>query len=191
MHFARRFALVSGLVITLIALGIIVKETTQKRRLPMEAEPTTSNFALTSSAFANNQPIPPLHTCKGQNVRPALAINNIPSGTQSLAIIMSDPDAVNGEWVHWLAWDIDPSITSIDEQSRLDSSIQGMTSFGKTGYDGPCPAVGTGVHRYVFDLYALDTKLNLPATSNQTQLKTAMQGHIKSQTRLTGSFSGD
>src|SRR5262249_8568101 len=158
----RRMTLIIGLVITLVTFAIIFKETAQNRKQNMSPENTTNQFAVTSSAFANNKPIPAEFTCKGQNHRPPLAITNAPAGTVSFAVILRDPDAVNGEWTHWLAWNL-PGTTTTIGTALPTGSFEGTTSFGSIAYGGPCPPAGTGVHRYIFDLYALNASLDLPA----------------------------
>ncbi len=157
----------------------------------MEANIESNGFSLTSPAFKNNQPIPQLYTCKGQNIRPSLSIKRLPSGTKSLAIIMRDPDAVNGDWTHWIIWNIEPATTTIDGGTIPPGATEGITSFGKPGYGGPCPPQGTGVHRYIFEAYALDIMLNLPANTDRNQLQTAMTSHILGQARLTGSLANN
>lgn len=157
----------------------------------MDANVASETFSITSPVFDNNGPIPPLYTCKGQNSRPPLSLLRPPETTKSLAIILRDPDAVNGDWTHWVIWNIEPKVATIDEQTLPDGAVEGQTSFGKSGYGGPCPPKGTGAHRYVFEAYALDTLLDLPKDTKREQLQAAMQGHILGQARLTGSFSAD
>jgi Raf kinase inhibitor-like YbhB/YbcL family protein len=191
MHFTRRIGLAIGLSVTIIAFGIIFMETTDKKRLPIDSNPESNRFALMSPALTNNDPIQPVYTCRGQNMRLPLSIHRPPSGTKSLTVIMSDPDAVNGEWTHWLIWNIDPATENIDEKSLPVGAIEGLTSFGKQGYSGPCPSAGTGVHRYVFEIYALDQVLDLPASADRNQFKTAVSGHVIEEARLTGSFEAE
>ncbi len=186
MHLTRRIALAIGLIVTLVTFGIIFRETTDKKRLPVEANIKNDNFTLASPVFSNNEPFPVMYTCKGQDTRPPLSIERPPAGTQSFALIMQDPDAVSGSWVHWTIWNIDPIISNLDEKTLPEGSVEGITSLGKTGYSGPCPPANTGVHRYVFELYALDTVLNLASDANSEQLQEAIQGHILAQSRLTG-----
>lgn len=191
MHHTRRIALALGLIVTIVAFGIIFRETTDKKRLPVDANIKNDSFALSSPVFSNNQPFPAIYTCKGQNIRPPLSIERPPAGTQSFAIIMQDPDAVSGNWVHWTIWNIDATTTNIDENTLPQRSVEGIASSGKSGYNGPCPPAHTGVHRYVFEIYALDTILSLTADADTNQLQDAMRGHILAQSRLTGSLEAD
>ncbi len=191
MHFTRRIGLAIGLSVTIIAFGIIFMETTDKKRLPIDSNPESNRFSLMSPALSNNEPIQSMYTCRGQNIRLPLSIHRQPSATKSFAIIMSDPDAVNGDWTHWTVWNIDPSTENIDEKSLPAGAIEGLTSFGKSGYSGPCPPAGTGIHRYVFEIYALDKLLDLPANADRNQLIAATAGHIIEEARLTGSLDAE
>lgn len=142
---------------------------------------------LTSPAFSQNQQIDSKYTCDGENVSPPLAIADVPSGAQSLALIVEDPDSPGGTFTHWLIWDIEPAITQIDEGMVTEEAAEGINDFGNTGYGGPCPSSGT--HRYIFKLYALDSKLNLPAQTSKEDLMVALEGHILAQTELTGLYN--
>lgn len=120
---------------------------------------------LTSPEFEHNKLIPRKFTCMGEDVNPALHIKDIPKAAQSLVLIVDDPDAPMGNWVHWVVYDI-PAIADIKEGSI--PGTQGINDFNKINYGGPCPPSGT--HRYFFKLYALDTKLNLPQGRTKTQI---------------------
>jgi len=118
---------------------------------------------ISTIAFNNNDPVPPRY--KG-STNPPIDISGVPETAKSLALIMHDPDAVSGDYVHWTLWDIDPQTTTILEASIPAGATAGLTSAGKPGYIGPRPPAGSGRHHYTFDLYALDTVLDLlPATS--------------------------
>ena len=138
---------------------------------------------LTSPEFANNSSIPSRFTCKGENINPALEIHDVPTGTQSLALIMDDPDAPMGTWVHWVVFDI-PVISKIDENSIPGK--QGRNNFGRKDYGGPCPPPGT--HRYFFKLYALDKMLGLAEDINKGALEKATQAHILEKAELIGLY---
>ena len=145
-------------------------------------------FELTSSAFSGGQQIPAKYTCDGEDISPPLQWSEPPAGTQSLALIMDDPDAPVGTWDHWLLFNLPASSRSLPEQAGMPAgSAAGKNSWGRTGYGGPCPPRGT--HRYFFKLYALDTTLALPAGTNKSQLLQAMAGHILAQTELMGTYS--
>ena len=142
---------------------------------------------VTSPSFANNQPIPAKYTCDGLNINPPLSFSDIPSNAKSLALIVDDPDAPGGTWTHWILWNISPETKTIEENSVLKNAVEGMTSFGKPGYGGPCPPSGT--HRYFFKLYALDETLSLSTSTNVTELTKAMKDHIVAQAELIGLYS--
>jgi len=131
---------------------------------------------LESSAFANNQPIPERYTCDGANVNPPLTVLEPPTEAESLVLIVEDPDSPEEDWVHWLLWDMNPQVSEIQEDSLPDGATEGVTSFGTTDYGGPCP--GSGTHRYIWKLYALDTILGLSSDIKKDELIAAMDGHI-------------
>jgi Raf kinase inhibitor-like YbhB/YbcL family protein len=158
----------------------------------ISTEEAVMTFTLTSSTFAQGQPIPRDYSCKGRDISPALAWTEPPVGTQAFALIMDDPDAPAGTWVHWVIFNIPASARALNEAmptgSQLaDGSVQGKTSAGSSGYHGPCPPSGT--HRYFFKLYAVDGMLNLTASADKQALLKAMEGHILAQAELMGTFS--
>jgi Raf kinase inhibitor-like YbhB/YbcL family protein len=141
------------------------------------------SLEVSSSEFELNGFIPSRFTCDGLNVNPPLAIDHIPAGTSSLALIVDDPDAPIRSWVHWLAWNI-PVTQHIKEDCSLKE--QGMNDFRENRYCGPCPPYGT--HRYFFKVYALDVRLQLPAKTTKTELERAMQGHVVGYGELVGRY---
>lgn len=146
-----------------------------------------TNMNLTSSAFQNNGIIPSKYTCDGENINPPLKIFGIPQNTQSLVLIVDDPDSPTGTWVHWTVFNIDPKIQEISENSVPEGAVEGITDFGSIGYGGPCPH--SGAHRYFFKLYALDAKLDLLAGSSKKEIEKAMEGHILDKAELIGLYS--
>ena len=147
----------------------------------------TTQLSLTSDAFANGQSIPAKYTCKGKNISPALAWKEPPPGTQSLALIMDDPDAPGGTWVHWILFNIPVSTHTLTEDLHASSISVGKNSWGDMHYGGPCPPSGT--HRYFFKLYALDSHLSLSPGATKDQVLNAMEGHTLAQGELVGTFS--
>ena len=145
-----------------------------------------NKMKLTSSAFENNQFIPAKYTCDGQNINPSLSINDVPEGTQSLVLIVDDPDSPSGTFTHWLIWNISPQTAEITEGNIPSEAAQGKNDFGKVGFGGPCPSSGT--HHYQFKLYALDTTLDLASSVTKSDIEKAMQGHILDQTLLNGLY---
>lgn len=140
---------------------------------------------LLSPAFNDGGEIPSEYTCDGADVSPSLTFHNIPNNTKSLALIMDDPDAPRGTWVHWLIWNIPPNITGFSKGENITYPL-GTNDFGTLTYGGPCPPSGT--HRYFFKLYALDTMLQLKKGANKKQLEDAMSGHIIEEAQLMGTY---
>lgn len=161
----------------------------KQRRPRMNNVMFSSRMLLSSPAFSHNGKIPDKYTCRGQNVSPPLLISGVPAGTRSLALILHDPDAVSGDFTHWVVWNISPVTTRIDENSSPAEATQGTTDFGKPAYGGPCPPKSTGTHRYMFELYALKDFVNLEANANRAQLEATMQTQIVAHTTFTGLFS--
>jgi Raf kinase inhibitor-like YbhB/YbcL family protein len=149
-------------------------------------------FQLTSKDFPSGAAIPRQHTCQGPDESPELHWGEAPAGTASLALIVDDPDAPAGVWVHWVAWNIPAAEhgTAANfprQEQAANGARQGRNDFGKIGYNGPCPPPGK-THRYFFRLYALDTRLDLQAGATRAQLDAAMQGHILAKTEYMGTF---
>jgi len=149
-----------------------------------------SDLSLESKAFSNNSEIPKKHGYKNGNVSPPLTISGTPNETQSLAIIMDDPDAmgaVGKVWVHWVIWNINPNTSEIPEGSVPSEASEGKTDFGENGYGGPAPP--DKEHTYIFKLYALDKKLESPKGATKKQIEESMKGHIIAETKLEGRYS--
>lgn len=149
---------------------------------------------LTSSAFAEGQPIPAKHTCDGAGISPPLKWSNVPTGAKSLALICDDPDAPAGVWVHWVLYDLQPTVTELPEgvpttETIPDGAKQGVNDFKHIGYGGPCPPRGDP-HRYFFKLYALDAELQFKAKATKKELVRAMEGHVlaEGQGQLMGTY---
>ena len=142
---------------------------------------------LTSDAFANGQSIPAKYSCIGKNISPALAWNDPPAGTKSFALIVDDPDAPMGTWVHWVLFNLPADARNLQESADTSAVSVGKNSSGNMHYDGPCPPSGT--HRYFFKLYALDSNLSLSPGATKEQVLKAMDSHILAQGELMGTFS--
>lgn len=138
---------------------------------------------ITSPNFKDNEFIPKKFTCEGEDVNPALIIEGIPEEAKSLALIVDDPDAPMGTWVHWVVYDI-PVVDRIEENSIPGK--QGINDFGRRDYGGPCPPSGT--HRYFFKIYALDEMLNLKEGVSKRELERIIQGHILEKAELIGLY---
>jgi Raf kinase inhibitor-like YbhB/YbcL family protein len=140
-------------------------------------------LSVTSPAFKHNGSIPAKYTCDGSNINPELIIGDLPADTKSLALIMEDPDAPGGTYVHWIMWNI-PPVKKIEEKSS--QGTQGKNERNENKYYGPCPP--GGMHHYHFRVYALDAKLELPAETNKSALLKAMEEHIIGSGELTGTY---
>ena len=145
-----------------------------------------SELSITSPAFLPGGMIPSKYTCDGADVSPPLLIGNVPEKTRSLALIVDDPDAPMGTWVHWVVWNIGADTSKIPENSVPPGALQGTTDFRKQEYGGPCPPSGT--HRYFFKLYALDSSPAAQAGATKAQVEEAMKGHVLAQAELIGRY---
>lgn len=143
------------------------------------------NMKITS-AFEHNSNIPSIYTCDGDDLAPELTISGVPEGTKELALIVDDPDAPMGTWVHWLVYNLPADTAKIDAKNLPAESIQGMTDFKRIGWGGPCPP--SGVHRYFFKLYALDKKLNLEQGLTKRQLENSIRDSVIEKAELVGLY---
>ncbi|HEY3340525.1 MAG TPA: YbhB/YbcL family Raf kinase inhibitor-like protein [Anaerolineae bacterium] len=149
------------------------------------------SFTLASTAFHNEQPIPSKYTCDGEDVSVPLQWADQPANTTSFALIMDDPDAPSGTYVHWVIYNLPANSRALAESIPLDAtltdgSLNGQNSAKRSGYTGPCPP--NGKHRYFFKLYALDLLLTLTPGATKDQLLGAMQGHVLAQAELMGTY---
>jgi hypothetical protein len=149
-------------------------------------------ITVISPAFEAMAGIPSNYTCDGADVSPPLSWRNIPAETQSIVLICDDPDAPGKTWVHWVCYDIPPTADGLSANIPAADTLpaggtQGLNSWGRPGYGGPCPPGGT--HRYFFKVYALDILLNLPAGKTKEEIERAMQGHVLAFGELVGVYS--
>jgi Raf kinase inhibitor-like YbhB/YbcL family protein len=181
---SNKMAVVTSLFLSMLALI--------PRQLHSNAQGGTMSLQITSAAFAPGETMPKKFTCDGPDVSPKLTWTEAPPKTQSIALIMDDPDAPVGTWVHWVLYNL-PADTKelaegVSKQEQLSNGArQGRNDFGKIGYGGPCPPPGKP-HRYLFKLYALDSKLNLKAGATKAEVERAMKGHILAQGELIGKY---
>jgi Raf kinase inhibitor-like YbhB/YbcL family protein len=147
---------------------------------------------LQSSAFPAGGEIPAQYTCSGAGKSPKLAWTNVPGGTQTLVLIVDDPDAPSGTFTHWILYNLDPRTKQLPEglpntEQVLTGASQGHNDFGRLGYGGPCPPPGKP-HRYFFRLYALNAKLKVPTGAVRQEIEGVMNGHIIGQAVWMGTF---
>ncbi len=171
--------------------GIVSVNVTVDDKGTMEVAMTLS---LVSSAFAHNETIPVRHTCDGDDVSPPPGWSGAPPATASFALVCSDPDAPAGTWYHWAIFDIPVDRTDLDEAYPTDAAVgptrQAVTDFKRTGYGGPCPPKGHGVHHYHFRLMALDVAaLSLPPAAGCRDVESAAAEHLLDETVLVGTYA--
>jgi len=146
---------------------------------------------IKSTAFKHNGFIPTQYTCDGSDVSPALSWAEPPAGTESFALIMDDPDAPMGTFVHWVVYNLPATARQLPERvpgnSEVQGGFQGVNDFPKTGYGGPCPPPGKP-HRYFFKLYALDSKLDLKGEVKKRDIEAALKGHVLAHAELIGRY---
>ena len=148
-------------------------------------------ITLSSTSLQDGR-VPKEFTCDGDDKSPPMTWQAPPDGTRALALTVTDPDAPGQTFTHWVLYNVPASTNGVPEgvpkQGQLsDGSRQGTTDFGKVGYGGPCPPPGKP-HRYVFTLYALDSKLEVPSGASRSQVESAMQGHVLARGELTASY---
>ena len=148
-------------------------------------------FTLISPAFGEGEAIPTRYTCDGEDISPPLRWEGVPAEARSLALIMDDPDAPAGTWVHWVLYNLPVKRQELAEAIPADAELvgggrHGRNSWGRLGYGGPCPPSGT--HRYFFKMYALDTVLDLEPGADKEQLLEAMEGRVLARAELMGTY---
>jgi Raf kinase inhibitor-like YbhB/YbcL family protein len=155
----------------------------------------TMPLTITSSAFTDGGEIPARHTCQGDDISPPLAWSGVPGAARSLVLIVDDPDAPDPKaprmtWVHWVLYNLPPQATGLPEGVAPDElpggTGQGINSWNRTGYGGPCPPIGR--HRYFHKLYALDTVLDLSGKPAGKAVEAALRGHVIGQAELVGTY---
>lgn len=154
-----------------------------------------AGFTVTTRSFSSGDPIPQKYTCQGEDVSPPFAIHNPPEGTESLALLVDDPDAPDKTFTHWVLFNLPPQTSVLSEGVDVDEDfgdgsdvpLEGVNDFGGVGYGGPCPPPGT-LHHYHFRFYALDTRLDLASGATRKQLTQAIDGHVLDETDYIGTF---
>jgi Raf kinase inhibitor-like YbhB/YbcL family protein len=162
---------------------------------PAAAEGGDMSLAIASPAFGPSEEIPAVHTCEGKDTSPPLQWSGVPAGAKSLALVVDDPDAPDPKaprmtWVHWVLYDIPPTVAALPAAATSrdlpPGTREGLNDWKRTGYGGPCPPVGR--HRYFFKLYALDAVLPVLRTPTKAALEKAMEGHVLAKCELVGTY---
>lgn len=173
------FFVVAGLV-------FFSKISTEEKKLVSKQKISKKALFLASPAFDENGFIPEKYTCDGENINPPFVIKNIPSETKSLAIVVNDPDAPSGNFIHWVIWNINPQESKIQEGILPNGAVEGVNDFGNIGYGGPCPP--DGVHHYQFRLFALSKKLSLSRGASKKQFENFARDSIIQSFTLTAKY---
>lgn len=186
-----------NIIIPLFLMAILVCSCSEIKPSEAELQITTEDlmqknselFNLLSSAFQNLETIPEIYTCDGKDISPPLNWDLPPSSSQSLVLIMDDPDAPVGTWDHWILFNLPSEMTDLPENiTQLPPGAKyGSNSWRKNKYGGPCPP-GTASHRYYFKIYALDIKLDVEEGSKKSDIEKAMNGHILAYSELIGIY---
>lgn len=145
---------------------------------------------ITSTAFDDNGDLPKKYSCEGEGVNPPLSFSELPPGTKSLALVLEDPDAVShSPFIHWVVFNISPNVKFIKEGEIPSNAQEGLNSAGESGYFAACPPAGSGLHHYIFRLFALDGMLeDMPEFTDKDMLIEAMHEHVIDQAVLTGLY---
>lgn len=184
-------------IIALILLAIVISfawiiERRSNRNRDIVGARTIPALTITSSSFADGGTIPSKFTCDGGDVSPQLTVSAPPSSAKSLALIVEDPDAPAGSFVHWVAFNLPSTLRDLPEGAsarpeNMQGAMQGRNDFDKTGYGGPCPP-GNTPHHYIFRIYALDSILQLPEGATKIDLARAARGHVLAEGKLVGLY---
>ncbi len=174
----------------LLLLGFIISTAASR----LHAEETMS-LTLSSKAFAHGGEIPKKHTCEAEDLSPPLNWEGVPENTESLVLIVDDPDAPDPKapktvWVHWVLYNLSSDTGGLSEgttQRNLPGGAkEGLNDWIRVGYGGPCPPIGR--HRYFFKLYALDTLLEFKDYPTKAEVEAAMKGHVVEHCELVGTY---
>lgn len=166
-------------ILIIIFMGFFVSS------LVVLAQPKPNDFQLTSPAFEDNGDIPKKYTCDGGDINPPLTFKNVPAKTKSLGLTVSDPDAPEGTWSHWVVYNIPPDTKEIKENTN--PGTEGLNDFGKYTYGGPCPP-NEKLHHYIFHAFAVDSILYINEAPTLNEVEKAVQWHTIAKAKLVGTY---
>ncbi|SES70010.1 phospholipid-binding protein, PBP family [Methanococcoides vulcani] len=184
MHTLTKIVTLAAIILIISISGCTTTDTDPEPIPDIIENDKQNTFTVSTSAFENNGEIPSRYTCDGDNVNPELIPGILSEDTESLVLIVDDPDAPRGTFTHWIVWNIEPG--SVIRENTIPG-VQGLNDFKTTDYAGPCPPSGT--HRYFFRIYALNTMIDIESGSTRTTLEQAMQDHIIAEAELMGTYS--
>lgn len=179
----RAWFLIFVLIFLLLSLGVIFL---MKPKRVDQNFVSQTKMKISSPAFENNGLIPKRYTCDGENINPPLYFEEVPPEAKSLVLIVDDPDAPRGTFLHWLVFNIPPETKLIEENSLPAGAKLGRNDFGSLNYGGPCPP--SGIHRYYFKLYALDTILDLKEGCSLKEVLGFLKDHLLRESYLVGLY---
>lgn len=183
--------MIIGLVILLIAIGIMVRQTFSRGVPPMvlpTQAPDSSPFKISSPALSNDGSLPSAYTCSGSRISPPISIDNPPSSTKEFVLIMHNPDAETGDVTHWVVWGIPPETTIINENLLPTGAVVGKNDKSLNSYDPPCAIEGANPGRYVFDVYALNESIKLDDNSTKDRVIAAINGQVISKAQFSATL---
>lgn len=182
----KKLALFTILIIVFLLFSDIYINKKNDLSLIIHNSPSKEGQMKITSVFENNSQIPSKYTCDGQDLAPELTISDVPEGTKELVLIVDDPDAPVGIFVHWVLYNIPTNTAKIEEKNLPQGAKQGFSDFRRNGWGGPCPP--NGQHRYFFKLYAIDKTLDMPEGVNKAKIENAIKEHIIEQAQLIGLY---
>jgi Raf kinase inhibitor-like YbhB/YbcL family protein len=173
----------------LLSMATIAHAEEAKEAAKEAAKEEKNPMVLNTNAFLDKGMFPTMYTCDGKDISPQFSWTGIPTKTKSLALVMEDPDAPNGNFYHWVIYNMPKTVKEIPEGGKTPAGATiGKNSFDKLKYSGPCPPKGSS-HTYTITLYALDTKLSLPKGADGSAVSKAIEGHVVGKIGLSTVYS--
>lgn len=187
-------ALVAAVAVAVMALAGCGDSQPPQGPTGNEAEPTSppegpGGLTVTSEAFDDGDSIPTRYTCDGAEVSPPLEWSGVPDGAAELVLVVTDPDAPNGEFVHWVVGGLDPDRGGLDEGEVPDEAVEGRNGFEERGYGAPCPPSGDTAHRYVFRLYAAGEQVDMQPGASVDEVRGALEASALADGQLVGTYT--
>lgn len=148
-----------------------------------------AELTLTSEAFDDGETIPTRYTCDGEEVSPPLEWSGVPDGASELVLLMTDPDAPSGEFVHWVVGGLDPASGGLEEGEVPTDAVEGTNDFDEQGYGAPCPPSEDTAHRYVFRLYATDERVDMEPGASVDEVRGTLEDGALADGQLVGTYA--